>query len=197
MTKSSPMTREQWLEKLALALATAFAAAGKPLPERIRMSCGFPSKSALARKAKRIGECWYSHTSADKTCEIFISPLVADPIEAGAILVHELCHAALGPGFGHKAPFRALATALGLEGSMSATVASQGLKDRLTKLVAKIGPYPHAQLMATDGGKKQSTRLLKVECPDCGCVVRMTAKWLDSVGAPTCGCGEQMVTFGE
>jgi hypothetical protein len=34
--------------------------------------------------------------------------------------------------------------------------------------------------------------LLKVTC-ECGCVVRMTRKWLDEVGPPTCGCGTAMV----
>ena len=42
--------------------------------------------------------------------------------------------------------------------------------------------------------KKQTTRLIKVFCPDpgCGYTVRTTAKWL-AVGTPTCVCGEEMV----
>lgn len=35
--------------------------------------------------------------------------------------------------------------------------------------------------------KKQSTRLLKAECAECGYVVRVTAKWVNEVGAPRCG----------
>lgn len=34
--------------------------------------------------------------------------------------------------------------------------------------------------------------MLKVTCKECGCAVRMTRKWLDEVGAPTCGCGGGM-----
>ena len=32
----------------------------------------------------------------------------------------------------------------------------------------------------------------RVECPDCGCIVRMTEKWIDDAGLPTCGCGAKM-----
>ena len=39
---------------------------------------------------------------------------------------------------------------------------------------------------------EQGTRMIKVTCADCGCVVRMTRKWLDEQGAPTCGCGGAM-----
>lgn len=48
----------------------------------------------------------------------------------------------------------------------------------------------------TRGGKSRGTgsgsRMLKVSCADCGCVIRMTRTWLDSAGAPTCGCGGTM-----
>jgi hypothetical protein len=40
---------------------------------------------------------------------------------------------------------------------------------------------------------RQSTRMLKVACPDCGCVCRMARTWLDCAGAPTCACGAGMV----
>jgi len=47
-------------------------------------------------------------------------------------------------------------------------------------------------LTHSNAPKKQGCRLLKVVC-ECGCVVRMTRKWLDEVGPPTCGCGGAMV----
>jgi hypothetical protein len=34
--------------------------------------------------------------------------------------------------------------------------------------------------------KKQGTRLIKCECPECGYIARVTAKWLDEAGAPIC-----------
>ncbi len=78
---------------------------------------------------------------------------------------------------------------------MRATTASAALQADLDQITKELGEYPHAALMAGEGGadapKKQGTRLLKVECPGCGYVVRTTAKWL-TVGVPTCPCGEEM-----
>lgn len=43
------------------------------------------------------------------------------------------------------------------------------------------------------GKKKQSTRMIKASCPECGYTVRVTRKWLDTAGAPICpACEEQM-----
>jgi hypothetical protein len=74
---------------------------------------------------------------------------------------------------------------------MTATTASTELKAHLQQLTDAIGPYPHAELTHSNATKKQGCRLLKVVC-ECGCVVRMTRKWLDEVGPPKCGCGAEM-----
>jgi hypothetical protein len=185
-------TREQWLGALVDALRPTFAELGFPLPERIRVACGWPSKSALSAKSRRIGEAWSARCSADGAHETFLSPCLADPVEVGAVLVHELVHHAVGVEHGHKGPFRKCAVAVGLTGPMRATTAGPGLAERLQHLSAAIGPYPHAQLDANAGRKKQTTRMLKVACGDCGCLVRMTRQWLDTVGAPTCACGGAM-----
>ena len=114
----------------------------------------------------------------------------------GAVLVHELVHHAVGVEHGHKGPFRKCAVAVGLVGPMRATTAGPALASRLHALAESIGPYPHAQLDANAGRKKQTTRMLKVTCADCGCIVRMTRQWLDEVGAPTCACGGAMAEGG-
>lgn len=189
-------SREEWLGRLVDALRPTFAELGNPLPERIRVSCGWPSRSALSRKAKRIGEAWSHRCSGDGAHETFLSPVLADPIEVGATLVHELVHHAVGVEAGHKGPFRQLATAIGLVGKMTATTAGPALQERLHALAEELGPYPHAALVGGEGRKKQSTRMLKVTCGDCGCIARMTRQWLDEVGAPTCGCGGTMLEGG-
>jgi len=93
---------------------------------------------------------------------------------------------------GHKGKFPRLAKAIGLEGKMTATTAGETLAARLRAMTDAIGPYPHAELTHSNAPKKQGCRLLKVVC-ECGCVVRMTRKWLDEVGPPTCGGGGEMV----
>jgi hypothetical protein len=176
--------RDAWLAAAAEHFKPDFEAYGYPLPERLRVTCGWPSKGALALKARRIGECWHPKASADRTVEIFISPFLADPVEVGATLVHELDHAAVGLECGHKGPFKWLALQLGLEGPMRSTQAGTHLTERLNVLCNQLGPYPHAALNG-QLRKKQGTRLLKCECRMCGYTIRITKKWL-KVGLPIC-----------
>ncbi len=186
------MCREKWLQSMVDELRPLFDSAGYQVPDNVRASCGWPSKSALARKNRRIGECWSDSCSEAKVFELFISPAIADSSEASAILAHELVHAAVGLKCGHRGAFKRAASAVGLEGKMTATHAGADLVAHLTGLIAKLGDYPHGKLTASNSPKKQSTRMCKVECPTCGCVVRMTRKWIDTIGPPTCACGGEM-----
>ena len=54
-----------------------FEQLGYALPERIRASCSWPSKTAYQQEA-RIGEAWSAKNSADQSCEVFISPVLKD-----------------------------------------------------------------------------------------------------------------------
>jgi len=186
------MNRERWLTEGIKHLRADFEAAGFPLPAKIRASCSWPSKSGLAAKKRRIGEAWSAKNSGDNSFEVFVSPVLKAPIEVAATLVHELVHCAVGLEDGHRGRFPACAKAVGLVGKMTATKAGETLTKRLEQLTAKLGPYPHAELKHSNAPPKQSARMLKVVCEDCGCVCRMTRKWLDEVGAPTCACGGQM-----
>jgi hypothetical protein len=179
--------REAWLAAAVAYFKPDFEVYGYPPPDRLRVTCGWPSKGALALKARRIGECWHPKASADGTVEIFISPFLADPVEVGATLVHELDHAAVGNEWRHKGPFRELALQLGLVGPMRSTSASPQLQARLNALSEELGPYPHAPLNVNEQErKKQSTRLLKCECRMCGYTIRITQKWVKKVGLPIC-----------
>lgn len=186
-------TREKWLLQLTERLRLMFEDIGFKLPEKIRASCGFPSKGALATKARRIGECWSDDKSEDQHYETFVSPLLSDVAEVAATQVHELCHAAVGVKCGHKKPFTKVAKAIGLEGKMTVTTAGVELAAKLLKLTDEIGPYPHARLVHSSSPKKQGTRMLLVKCPkpECGYQVRTTKKWIE-VGVPTCPCGTKM-----
>ena len=162
------MTREQWLNKIAgRAAKEIFRPAGYMVPKNIRYTCGFPSKGALAMRTQRIGECWSDSASGDNTFEISVSPVIADGLRAADILVHEMVHATVGLEAGHKGPFRKCAEAVGLKGKMTATVASDELKDKLTKIIEKIGPYPHAGLRAGRTMRAASKGMVKLECSCC------------------------------
>jgi hypothetical protein len=183
------MTREEWLLKAIEIFRPDFDRV-KALPPKIRVSCSWPSKAALSKK-RRIGETWDCAASEDGCFEVFISPCLSESPRVLDVLIHELCHCAVGIEAQHGKPFKDVATAMGLTGRMTATVASDDLLARLNDTIAELGEYPHAELSAgTNGDKKQSTRMLKLECPCCGYVIRTTQKWLDS-GVPTCPCGAE------
>ena len=186
------MTREAWLNRLTDDLAPIFKEAGSEIPEKVRVTCGWPSQGAKAKKNRRIGECWGPESSDDKCFEVFISPTLDNAINVAETLVHELVHTAVGIEFGHRAPFRRVATAVGLEGKMTATNAGETLKTALLEMTDTIGQYPHAKLTFKKK-KVQGTRMIKVQCPDpaCGYQVRTTRKWID-IGLPTCFCGTKM-----
>lgn len=178
--------REGWLLAVAERLST-----WPELPELppFRVGVGFTSKGA---RSSRIGECWAPTCTTDKVCELFIHPRLADEVEVAATLAHELVHAAVGVEAKHGPKFKRVALALGLQGKMTATTAGQRFKDRIEAVLEEVGPYPHGALRAagvTSTGPKQTTRMLKCECPDCGYLVRTTAKWLE-VAVPRCPVDE-------
>ncbi len=106
------------------------------------------------------------------------------------ILAHELCHAAAPLGAKHGPKFRKVALAVGLEGKMTEALPGRAFAADLDRLAADLGPLPHAALAisaeSADRPKKQTTRMLKAECSDCGFTVRLARKWLDEIGAPHC-----------
>jgi hypothetical protein len=179
-------TREQWLNAAALAVRPLFDEQGANEYPKVRLSCGWPKGG----RGKTIGQAWHPESSGDATAEIFISPVLDEPVRVLDILIHELIHATVGNEAGHKGPFRKLAKAIGLEGKMTATHAGEELAAKLLALTGNLGPYPHAELSKSTT-TKQGTRMIKVQCPACDYVIRTTQKWID-VGLPTCCCGTDM-----
>lgn len=191
--ENSEYTRECWLESAALLLAADFKSIGFPLPAKIKISVGFPSKSALAVRKQRIGECWDGSATTDNIAQVFITPLIDDSIKVLDVLTHELVHAAVGTKCGHKGAFIKAAKAIGLTGKMTETVAGPELLTRLNAIVSCLGPMPHARLIAGGKDKKQSTRLIKAACEKDDYIVRLSRKTL-SLGTPICPvCHEHMI----
>lgn len=176
-------TREEWLNFVMTELRPVFVKIGTPIPAKVRLAVGFTSNGY---RGKAIGECWDSKASGDKNFEIFVKPDQDEPVRVAGILAHELVHAAVGIDHGHKAPFKRVALLLGLEGKMTATKEGDEFKAMIAPILKKAGPLPHKSLQAYRTKKKQSTRLLKAFCAECGYTVRVTAKWLE-IGSPICG----------
>jgi hypothetical protein len=185
-------TREQYLNAFLDEIRPVFAAEGYPLPEKIRVTCGFPSQNARSA-LKRIGEHWHADASADGTHEIMISPVLDDVWDVTGTLVHELCHAALPLGTGHKGDFPKLAKKLHLEGKPTSTTVGVAFKSTFGALVESLGDYPHARLNVSSK-KTQGTRMLKACCAECGYTIRLTQKWAD-VGLPSCPTHETTLSL--
>ena len=170
----SDIARQNWLRSIADNLAPEFQSLGVPLPA-FRVTCGFPSGGGTRLRTPRVvGEIHDKSRSADGHYEIFISPVNADSVTVAAVLAHELVHAAVGIPEGHGKEFGRVSRAIGLQGKLTATVASPAFESKIRRWVAIEGEYPHAALDVT-GKTKQTTRLLKLVCPVCDVTCRSSA----------------------
>lgn len=190
--------REKWLHDAAEAIVAAFPDAfgrfgknGQKHLARVRVSTGFPSRRG--ENGKVIGQCWNDKSTKDQSHHIFISPLLEDPVRVVATLAHELVHAADNGESKHKGDFVKAVRDMGLEGKPTATFAGPEFEKFAKGLVKTLGKYPHVALAPTLVTPTQKTYMLKVVCPECGCIARMTAKHLDDAGAPYCGRESHMV----
>jgi len=188
--KATPsLARQQWLEKATLACRKLFTAKGYTVPANVRVSIGWPKGGR-----KRIGECWGDGSSSDKHHELFISPEITHARNGARVLdvlAHELAHAVVGTREGHGKVFKRCALAIGLAGKMKATVAGPEFSAWASGVLKSIGPIPAGSLAQMERPeKKQSTRLLKCACVDCGYTVRTTRKWIEA-GLPICPTDDQ------
>lgn len=178
-------TREQWLGAGVVALRPRFVSVGCALPETVHVSIGFPSRGALSRRTRVVGQCWSREASKDGNCQIFVSPVHATPIEVLDTLAHELVHV-VTPGAQHRGKFITVSRAVGLtEGKPTSASAGAEFKVVLEEIAHTLGPLSHPALSPGMTIAKQSARMIKCECPGCGYTARTSRKWLD-VGAPIC-----------
>lgn len=185
--------KEVWLnEALDQFIRPHFKEAGYTAPKHVRISTGWPSRGAFGKKSRRIGEAWTNKCSDDGAHEIIISLYLDDPIKVLGVLIHEVVHVTVGVEHGHKKPFVDCMKAVGLCGKPTATDETPELMATIKGWLKTLGQYPHAKLDGKNQ-KKQSTRLLKLECRGCGCKVRVTQKWIEEYGSKwPCPCGFEL-----
>ncbi|RJQ68070.1 hypothetical protein D5S17_32730 [Pseudonocardiaceae bacterium YIM PH 21723] len=204
------ITREAWLESAIEILRPRFVEIGMPLPEKLHVSVGF-GYGARKENGTILGQCIAGLVSEDQAPHIFISPEINDTALVIGVLVHELLHAANNCRDGHRGQFAEGATRLGLIGPMPQATPGVALAAELMCMAESLGEYRHAAIhldwaaaptkvgpdgkpapRTHSGPAKQSTRMLKLECPCCGYSVRTTTKWI-SKGLPFCPTGTQMI----
>jgi len=188
------INREAWLSKLIEACRPDFADRGFELPASIRVTFGWPK----GRKA--LGSCFPDVATSDNHFEIFISPKHHDcePHALAETLVHELIHT-LPCCMNHGKKFKKIMAAVGLEGKATATRGGPELWEWIDQHLEALGPFPGKEIKQTagKGAKKQTTRMLKCECRQCGFIFRASQTAIDTIkdedgtmacpGGPTCG----------
>jgi hypothetical protein len=192
--------REQWLNNAVTSVRGIFHANGFPIPDHIRVSCGFPSKRARSLY-RNVGEHFSPDASEDATHQIFISPVLDDSVEVLGVLMHELSHAVTGST--HGTSFKQCVRKVWLEGSLTQTKVGKQFRENFAPILESLGIYPHAKLNVASSYKVQSTRMLKAVCGTCvehkpdgsfksQYTIRVSKAWADK-GLPTCQCGTQFV----
>lgn len=203
--------RESWLRAVLAALRLRLESIGWLVPLAIRVACGWP---AGLDQPEVLGACYATEVSSDGHFEIFVSPVVSEPAEVAGILAHEVAHAVCGITEGHGKRFAEVVSDLGLIGKPTNTENGPEFLSWWATVAPQVGAYPHGAMVLgvaptqpppTDpvaggapapspkkraptrigGPKPQTSRLLRVACPGCGYVVRVTRVWLDK-GAPIC-----------
>lgn len=85
---------------------------------------------------------WGQAEDVDGGTLIQISPELDDPVQVLCVLLHELCHAAVGPGYGHNGAYRPVWRRVGFQGLPTLSEPSRGLLAFLERTVQDLGPYP-------------------------------------------------------
>ena len=187
--------RESWLSAAAVLLQhEVFPSAGiDPVQweqRRYRVACGFPIGYRGSRTGKVImGQAFDPSISADGTFEVFINPVIDNPVEVINVLAHELGHVRAGIQCGHRGEFARICRAIGLVGPMTATTPSEALRVKFQSIADQLGTYPHAKV-DPNARRKQGTRLLKLQCGSCNWTARLSGlqarRLHDASACPVC-----------
>jgi len=188
----SALNREGWLTEVARRLERICFKAYALKPYRV--TCGWPSKFALSHKTRRVGECHALESSTAGVFELFVSPVLDDPLEVAGTVAHELAHVVAGTDAGHGPLFRKVCWYVGLTSGRPTNVMPGKLMGvRIEEMVKDLGPYPHKAMQPKMRVVPLRPKPVKLTC-DCGCLVSITREWLERAGTPQCGCGEVFTT---
>lgn len=182
--------REAWLTELARHAEPVFR--GFTVAP-YRVTCGWPARQALGRRARRLGECHAPESSPAGLHEIFISPLIDNPVEVAGTVCHELAHVVAGIAAGHRGQYRVVCKHAGLtKGRPVQAMPGPALEDALKKIIdTRLGPYPHRAMTPALKAARPAASVT-VRCCACGCLARLSVDWAERAGLPTCGCGGEM-----
>ncbi len=178
------MNREQWLNQLATVAIPAISRS-TPYPAEelsVKLSCGFPSQKG---KRKPVSAQLIPPTaSEDFNAEIFVTPELAEKRKVAKAVLPLLVAVVTGD-FKQRQNYRQAIQALGLNAEELPTWAKS--------IVDDLPAYPHAEVRL-ENIKKQTTRLIKVECVRDAYIARVSRTTLYVHGAPICPACNQSLT---
>ena len=103
---------EVWLHEAVELLRPSFADAGYKIPP-VHLSVAFSTDGDKPKAKKNtLGVCHARCMTADGINEIYISPVVHEPVDVLSLLVHELIHAIDDCKSGHGEGFQKISAAL-------------------------------------------------------------------------------------
>lgn len=189
MSENKFATREEWLVQAVSDLVLVLFTPLKLVLPKFKISCGWPSKGAVAKK-QRLGQTWKDVDAADGSWNLFISPAIDNPFEVVTQVVHELCHVVRRDPVSHQGGFVELAKSVGLVGpEWVKAQAGPQLMASIGAIVGNLGVYPHGKITTLPPEKKDTIRQVKLECGKCSTICRMSEKSIKKPGPPTCACG--------
>jgi hypothetical protein len=178
------VNREEWLKELANRAIPVIAHHVEYTEEEtaVKLSCGFPAKQG---KRNPVHASLVPPTnSADFYAEIFVTPELSAKREVARAVLPLLVAVVTGDYRQHTA-YRNAIRRLGLNAGE--------LPSWAKPIVDELPAYPHASLTLPEV-KKQTTRLLKVECVPCNYIARVSRATLDRLGTPVCPACRQSFT---
>jgi predicted Zn-ribbon and HTH transcriptional regulator len=181
MSNENKTTRELWLQNAVDLVSPIFKNKGYTIP-KVQVSCGFPS---TGNKSKHVGQCWGKSSTNDGTNQLFISPVLDEPVQVLDTLVHELVHAVDDCLHHHGPEFKKIATDVGLQGLMREASAGPWLLEQLTAISRQLGKYPHSKINLAHSSSKKTGPRPRAKCKKCGYEVTPLKKWLH-MGPPLC-----------
>jgi len=181
-------TREEWLNAaIELIRVDYLTQVGIILPD-MKVSMGWgPGVHPTAT----IGVCTQPESAEDGVAQLYVNPIKSDPKDILHILFHEVVHA-YNWSAAHGPEFKKLTEQAGLVGKVTEQVPGDDLKKTIAEMAEDLGEFPHSAIKVVEyqtptGRTKarpaaakpaQTTRMLKVLCPDCGMISRTSDKWL-------------------
>lgn len=180
------MNREAWLRAAYDLLRREVL---PEAPEAVAISWSFPSKGGSAASRRTIGECHYREGTAvdvEGGRAILVSPTLSSPLALIETLAHEMVHAALPAGCGHRAAFSQLAARIGLVKPWTATKAGPELAAKIEAWLKVLPAWPggHLRVVSTQRGRQ-----LKAVC-GCGRILRGSRSTFEQ-GPIVCGLCEE------